>query len=304
MRKTLNEVVDRTVDKAVELPRKIICDVNKEIQDDTKEAPDQSAKRADKVVDEVKAASVVGAEKTHPKQPEKIPPRDKPAEAAHGVPPAEQQEIPPHTGADSQISGTQDDRSVSEPIKDKSKPSASKATTSAKQSGSGAKQVKKDQRPDDKIAELFEFGHKVSKSIDDTAQEAFGLSLDEEKKVGGDVHKLVGTDQKILRAPALVQRLSKLAQPILEERARKEITFSFWVINSTEINAFSHVGGYIYVNKGLLDFIKSDAELQFILAHEIAHVDLKHVTKARQLNHSAKSRRKLTMSGTGEDRVS
>ena len=46
------------------------------------------------------------------------------------------------------------------------------------------------------------------------------------------------------------------------------------------------MGGYIYVHKGLLDLTATDAELQFVLAHEIAHVDLNHCT--RQLTYEAR----------------
>jgi hypothetical protein len=49
------------------------------------------------------------------------------------------------------------------------------------------------------------------------------------------------------------------------------------------VNAFSHPGGYIYLTKGLFDFIGADEDedfvLQFVLAHEMAHVELGHAIK-------------------------
>jgi Zn-dependent protease with chaperone function len=48
------------------------------------------------------------------------------------------------------------------------------------------------------------------------------------------------------------------------------------IIAGDEVNAFAHVGGYVYLHKGMLDFAESDAELQFVLAHEIAHIELGH----------------------------
>lgn len=47
--------------------------------------------------------------------------------------------------------------------------------------------------------------------------------------------------------------------------------YHFKVIDSDDINAFSIQGGYIYVYKGLLDFVQSDDELAGVLAHEVAH---------------------------------
>ncbi len=290
MRKTLTEVVDHTAEKAAELPGKVIRDIKKEIQVETKETPGESAEKADKAdtnVGEAKDAAVDKSEATSAGQPEGTPSRNEPAGADQSDSVGRRQAGPPPSEPGSQNPAVQSDQSAGGSNNGKIEQPAPKATKPMKQNRPVAKPTMKDQRSEDKIGEMFDLGHKLSKSIDDTAQEAFGLSLAEEKKVGRDVHKVVGQNQKILSAPELVQRLSKLARPISDQRARKEITITFWVLNSPEVNAFSHVGGYIYVNKGLLDFVESDAELQFILAHEIAHVDLRHATK--RVTYSARA---------------
>ena len=55
-------------------------------------------------------------------------------------------------------------------------------------------------------------------------------------------------------------------------------------MDSDEVNAFSHPGGYVYVNRGLFDLIGEDEDyaLQFAVGHEIAHVDLQHAIKCLQ----------------------
>ena len=90
---------------------------------------------------------------------------------------------------------------------------------------------------------------------------------------------MIARDHKLSRPPLVINRLERLAGPIIEQRKRRELTFDFYIIQSNEVNAFAHAGGYIYVNTGLLTFVKSDAELQFFLAHEIGHEELKHVLK-------------------------
>ena len=67
----------------------------------------------------------------------------------------------------------------------------------------------------------------------------------------------------------------------------KGLVLRFFVNESDEVNAFSHVGGYIYVNKGLLEFIDGDGELEFVLGHEIGHVELQHCT--RNLTYAARA---------------
>jgi predicted Zn-dependent protease len=150
-----------------------------------------------------------------------------------------------------------------------------------------SKPLEKKQEPGDAIGQLFDLGHKLAKSADEVGQEVLGLSLEEEQQLGSDVHRLICQDQRVVAPPPVVQRLQKLTQPILELRSRKGLTYRFLVLGSPEVNAFAHVGGYVYVTQGMLGFVKTDAELQFILAHEIAHNDLRHV--ARQMTYAARA---------------
>ena len=50
------------------------------------------------------------------------------------------------------------------------------------------------------------------------------------------------------------------------------------VVNATDINAFALPGGYLYLNRGLIEAARSEGELAGVLAHEIAHIALRHGT--------------------------
>jgi predicted Zn-dependent protease len=130
--------------------------------------------------------------------------------------------------------------------------------------------------PQQLLRDTIRLGQELSKTADDVGQDALGLSLDEEIQLGKDVHRHVIREHKVRNATAATKRLRELAKPLLPRVERAGISYTFTVLASPEINAFSHVGGYVYVNQGLLDFAKSAAELQFVIAHEIAHVDLGH----------------------------
>ncbi len=119
----------------------------------------------------------------------------------------------------------------------------------------------------------------MTRAADEAGQEVFALSWEEEQKVGRELHAMVARDYKLLRPPAVIERLKRLTQPIIEQRTRKELAFTIEVIKSDEINSFAHAGGYVYVNTAMLAFAKADAELQFFLAHEVGHQELKHVVK-------------------------
>ncbi|MEG1159574.1 MAG: M48 family metallopeptidase, partial [Acidaminococcaceae bacterium] len=53
-------------------------------------------------------------------------------------------------------------------------------------------------------------------------------------------------------------------------------TYSFKVLNCDEVNAMAVPGGFIYVYKGLLDFMPSDDELAGVLGHEVGHIVERH----------------------------
>lgn len=61
---------------------------------------------------------------------------------------------------------------------------------------------------------------------------------------------------------------------------RNELKWYFAILDSQEINAFAAPGGYVFITKGLLDMLSSEAELAAVLAHEIAHTELSHQIKS------------------------
>lgn len=124
------------------------------------------------------------------------------------------------------------------------------------------------------LGAVFGTVQKVTKSLDTEVQKRFALKDEEEVEIGGKINRMI-LDKNRMR-PEGVARIEALAKPILATRSRKQIPYSFYVIDRKEINAFSHLGGYIYVHQGLIDDCRDDTELQFVLAHEIAHIDLGH----------------------------
>lgn len=51
---------------------------------------------------------------------------------------------------------------------------------------------------------------------------------------------------------------------------------TFAAIEAPSINAFALPGGHVFVTRGLAEFVQSDDELAFVLAHEIAHIEMRH----------------------------
>ena len=81
------------------------------------------------------------------------------------------------------------------------------------------------------------------------------------------------TNDEITRYITLVGRT------IAQNTNRPELTFHFAVLNTAEINAYAAPGGYVFITKGALEKVRDEAELAGILAHEINHINEKHVVK-------------------------
>ncbi|MDR3634730.1 MAG: M48 family metalloprotease [Isosphaeraceae bacterium] len=106
------------------------------------------------------------------------------------------------------------------------------------------------------------------------------VKTEDEIRLGQQLHELILQFNPAVQGPYL-RRVKEAAAPLLEQRSRKDINYTFTVLDSEDVCAFSHPGGYVYVCRGLFDMIGEDEEyaLKFVLAHEIAHVDLQHALK-------------------------
>ena len=83
-------------------------------------------------------------------------------------------------------------------------------------------------------------------------------------------------------ARAYVRAVGKRLLPHVN---RKDIQYSFHLVDSPQINAFALPGGQIFILTGMLDFLETEAELAVVLGHEISHVDLRHCIERFQLIH-------------------
>ncbi len=141
--------------------------------------------------------------------------------------------------------------------------------------------------PGDLVGELFKTGREVTRSLDKVLQGAVQLDSAEERKIGDQLHELISSQQPMIRDAKLTARLTSLAEPFLRERDRMDISYTFSVLDDSQVNAFAHLGGYVYVNRGLLEFVDNEGQLAFVLGHEIAHVDLRHCVE--QMTYTARA---------------
>src|SRR3954452_25530866 len=108
------------------------------------------------------------------------------------------------------------------------------------------------------------------------AQSSIVLSEQDELSVGRLAAAEVEKEYAILNDPEVSDYITKLGQRLVAKSGRTGISYTFRVVDSPDINAFALPGGYVYVNRGLIENAASEDELAGVLAHEIAHVVLRH----------------------------
>jgi hypothetical protein len=134
-------------------------------------------------------------------------------------------------------------------------------------------------QPQKAVQDAFELGRQVAQQVDTVLQDVLPVTDSEENELGRKFHKLLADCKPVWNSADALARVQRLADPLLERRQRKAINYTFTLIDDPNINAASIPGGFIYLNRGLIDFVQHDAELQFVLGHEIGHVDLKHCVR-------------------------
>ncbi|MDJ0834020.1 MAG: M48 family metalloprotease [Gammaproteobacteria bacterium] len=104
-----------------------------------------------------------------------------------------------------------------------------------------------------------------------------------EVRFGREMSAVILADFKMMDQQELNRYVNLVGQTVLQQSSRQDIPFHFAVINSPVINAYAAPGGYIFVTRGALNLMRSEAELAGVLAHEIAHVAQRHIVKALKI---------------------
>ena len=85
--------------------------------------------------------------------------------------------------------------------------------------------------------------------------------------------------------------LAQIVGKLLAAADQPNTRFTVTILDSAEVNAFALPGGYIYVTRGILALANDQSELAAVLAHEIAHVVLKHRARPHQPHPDHRDRR-------------
>jgi predicted Zn-dependent protease len=105
------------------------------------------------------------------------------------------------------------------------------------------------------------------------------MSETREKEIGLEEHEKVLASMPVYEDAELLAYVTEIGNRLASSSDRPDLEFTFTLIDSPEINAFALPGGYVYVNRGLITFTNTEAELAAVIAHEIGHITARHAVQ-------------------------
>ena len=103
------------------------------------------------------------------------------------------------------------------------------------------------------------------------------ISDNQEVQLGKQINQqLVSQEIKLYRNEEINRYVEQIGQQLAKVSERTEIPYTFQVVENQSVNAFATMGGFVYVNTGLLQEADNEAELAGVMAHEIAHIVARH----------------------------
>lgn len=113
------------------------------------------------------------------------------------------------------------------------------------------------------------------------------MSESQEIALGRTSDAEVRKQYKVYANPTLQSYVNRVGQKVAEHSHRPNIRYRFTVLDSPEINAFALPGGYVYITRGILAYLNSEAEMAAVLGHEVGHVTARHGVRQQSAAQAA-----------------
>jgi predicted Zn-dependent protease len=108
---------------------------------------------------------------------------------------------------------------------------------------------------------------------------AEGISVKEEEELSREFLKVIFSQFQLIKDPIIVDYVNDVGQKVVSVLPPQPFSYHFYVIKEDSYNAFATPAGHIFVNSGLIEAMENEEELAGVIAHEISHVSLRHISK-------------------------
>jgi beta-barrel assembly-enhancing protease len=120
----------------------------------------------------------------------------------------------------------------------------------------------------------------VALAFPPTAFGFFGsLTVEKEKELGEEFCLQLQQYYPVVRDPYLTAYINDLGQKLVNQLGPQPFQYRFFILEDPTYNAFAVPGGFIFVNTGIIRLMDREDELAGILAHEITHINQRHMAK-------------------------
>ena len=106
-----------------------------------------------------------------------------------------------------------------------------------------------------------------------------GISQQQEVQMGQEYVQQINAQLPIVQDPELNRYINVLGDSVARLTSRRDLDWRFFIVDAKEVNAFAVPGGFVYVNRGLIERADQMDELAGVLGHEIGHVVRRHTVK-------------------------
>jgi len=108
------------------------------------------------------------------------------------------------------------------------------------------------------------------------------VAPEQEVQIGAETAQQIESQIPLVSDPYINAYINELGDTIASRTSRSDLDWRFAVVNSHQVNAFALPGGFIYINRGLIEATNSVDELAGVLGHEIGHVVQRHSVEQMQ----------------------
>jgi beta-barrel assembly-enhancing protease len=109
-----------------------------------------------------------------------------------------------------------------------------------------------------------------------TALAACGIRTQQEIEMGQQYAAEINRQLPIVDDPVVHRYINDLGNRIQRQPGTRDIPYTYYVVNINEVNAFAVPGGFVYINRGIIERAENLSELAGVVAHEIGHVEARH----------------------------
>jgi beta-barrel assembly-enhancing protease len=127
------------------------------------------------------------------------------------------------------------------------------------------------------------------------------MSDAQEVSLGQQTNQSLLGQVKISQNQALTNYVNQIGQRLARNSARPNIKYTFQVVEDDNINAFATMGGFVYVNTGLMKAADNEAQLAGVIGHEIGHITGRH--SLQHIKQAAIAQGASSLLGVDQDKL-